>query len=171
MSTTPAVTPVETPPVETPSEEKPAETPVEEKPTMSLEDALSEVAKTRGEAANYRTKLRDSEASLASAKTIEEVNEIVATMTSDRESAERLLLVENVALKHKLPEALAARLQGKTREELEADAVSLASLIPAVEQEEEPPAPRLKGGLTPAKSGSTETTDPGELARRHAPRR
>lgn len=173
QTTTPEETPPtgETPPStdapsgdETPSAEKP-----EEKPALSLEEALSEVTKTRGEAANYRTKLREAESKLANAKTLDEVNEIVSNLTTERETAERALLVENVALKHNLPEALQKRLVGSTREELEADAKALAALIPASVEEEETP-PRLSGGLTPD-DGHTEITDPGELARKHAPRR
>lgn len=159
--TTPPATP-ETPSDETP---KPDEKP-DEKPTMTLDEALAEVTKTRGEAANYRTRARAAEDALKNAKSMDEVNEIVAAMTSDRVVSERALIAENVALKAGLPEALAARLQGTTREEMEADAKALAALIPAPE---ETPV-RLKGGLTPDESG-TETSDPGELARKHAPRR
>lgn len=129
-------------------------------PAMSLEDALEEVTKTRGEAANYRVRAREAEEALAKAKTLDEVNEIVAKMTSDREVSERALLVENVALKHSLPEALAARLQGATREELEADAKVLAELIP------EEPVGSLRGGLDPD-GGEDEPSDPRALARKY----
>lgn len=147
---------------------KDGETPPEEKPQMSLEDALAEVEKTRGEAANYRVRARNAEEALKSAKSLDEVNEIVANMSVEREKAERALLVENVALKHNLPDALAARLQGATREELEADAKALASLIPAPQEE---PTPRLRGGLDPTDPGDTDSSDPGALARKYAPRR
>jgi hypothetical protein len=166
-------TPESTPPgEETPGEEqtpetpgadeapKDGETPPEEKPQMSHEDAVAEVTKTRAEAANYRTRARDAEAKLKTAKTLEEVEAIVATMTSEREQAERALLVENVALKFDLPDNLAARLQGATREELEKDAESLSELIGAS-------TPRLRGGLTPHEEPDDEPSDPGALARKY----
>lgn len=144
--------------------EKPAE-----KPALTLEEALSEVTKTRGEAANYRTRAKQAEEALKNAKTLDEVNAIVAQMTEERTASERTLLAENVALKHNLPEALAARLQGSTREELEADAKALAALLPPVEEEIVPE--HLSGGLSPHDERNSEPTDPGELARKHAPRR
>lgn len=163
---------VETP--ETPSAEEVAEAAAKaaeeaeaEKPALSLEDAIAEVTKTRGEAANYRTRAQAAEKKLAEAKTLEEVNEIVANMTADRVTAERALLVENVALKYDLPEALAGRLVGATREELEADAQALAALAGTTEA----PAPRLKGGLTPNVESDGDPSDPGALARKYAPRR
>lgn len=159
----------ENPNPETPSDETPedGDKPDEEKvPDLSLEDALAEVVKTRGEAANYRVRAREAEEKLANAKTLEEVNEIVANMTKDRETAERSLLVEIVASKYDLPEALASRLQGSTREELEADAKSLSEIAVNVAQPE-----RLQGGLTPDGDRDADSSNPGDLARKYAPRR
>lgn len=152
---------------ETPKDgEKPDEEEAPKTPDLSHEDALAEVVKTRAEAANYRVRAREAEEKLASAKTLEEVNEIVANMTRDREAAERSLLVEIVASKYDLPEALASRLQGSTREELEADAKSLSEIAVNVEA----PA-RLQGGLTPDGDRDADSSNPGDLARKYAPRR
>lgn len=66
--------------------------------------------------------------------------------------AERLgLLRESVAVKHGLPEALANRLQGATREEMEADAAELAKVLPKPATKSPgpvPPNPSDKPGLT-----------------------
>lgn len=134
------------------------------KPDLSLEDALSEVTKTRAEAANYRTRAKAAEKALAEAKTLEEVQQIIDKMTAERESAERTLLAENVALTHGLPSALAARLQGNTRDELEADAKALAELVATGDDDDRPRRP--KGGLDPSEGDDeSDGADPGALAR------
>ena len=128
---------------------------------LSLEQALDALKQTRTEAKNYRLRLRDAEARLAEARTPEQIQALVDEMRSERENAERALMVENVALKFNLPEALASRLQGSTREEMEADAKALAALIP-VEQDD---ADNYDGGLTPGRRDDL-PDDPAALARR-----
>ena len=155
----------ETPPGDQENEETPPGNEEPQAPEMTLEDAKAEVTKTRAEAANYRVRAREAEEKLKSAKTLEEVEEIVSRMTVEREAAERSLLVENVALKFDLPEALAARLQGATREELEADAKSLQSFV----QDTAKPK-TLTGGLTPNETDGDEPSDPRELARKYGRR-
>jgi len=119
---------------------------------LSHEDALKALGKVRGENASWRTKYRDLEAKLAEAKTPEQVEEVVNSMKTEREADDakraeetRALVVENVALKHNLPDDLAAALKGDTREELEAHAKVLAKYAPAEETE----GPDVSGGLTP----------------------
>lgn len=162
---------------ETPPEgDKPVETDApksdddaDKKPALSLEDALSEVTKTRAEAANYRTRAKAAEKALAEAKTLEEVQQIIDKMTGEREAAERTLLAENVALTHKLPPALAARLQGNTREELEADAKALAEFVAVSDEDDDTPTlgRRPRGGLDPHEGDDDEPSDPRELARKY----
>jgi hypothetical protein len=142
---TPAEETVETPPEgetpkgdETPStEEAPAE---ESVPADVLRKKLTDA---NAEAANYRTKLRETEAKLSSAKTVEEFESATADLKGQIEALERSILLTNVAQKYELPEALAKRLTGATPEELEADAKELQKLIA-------PSAPEsLGGGLNP----------------------
>lgn len=116
----------------------------EESSTLSHDDALSALAGTRKEAASWRTKFRDLEKKMADAKTPEEVAAAIAETQAASESEARTLLAENVALKAGLPNELASRLQGTTREELEADAKALAKLVPAPEASDDPD---LNGGL------------------------
>ncbi|MGW7434716.1 hypothetical protein [Streptomyces sp. NPDC054849] len=136
---------VETPPEgEAPkgdeTEQKPDDKPTEEVPAEVLRKELTDV---RAEAANYRVKLREVEAKFANAKTPEEFESAVAELKAQNEALERQILLNSVAAKYELPEALAKRLTGATPEELEADAQELQKLIAS-------PAPEsLGGGLTP----------------------
>lgn len=141
----------------------------EEKPKLSPEAMEAEVTKTRAEAANYRVKLREAEKRLESAKSIEEVEEIVTGMKVEREAAERALIVENVALRFNLPDELAELLQGSSREELETHAKKLQKFAPDA-QAGDPDLDDLSGGLDPNNRDS-DPSDPGALANRHAPRR
>lgn len=122
------------------------ETPVEEVPADVLRKKVTDA---NAEAANYRTKLREAEDKLKNAKTPEEFEAIVKEMTEQREKTEHSLVVENVALKAKLPKDLAELLAensvGKTREQIEAHALVLAKYAPVDEDEEVVP----KGGLRP----------------------
>ena len=156
------------------TEEKPAEAPPEtpegaheEKPEpQDGEDALpewarKELTKVRGEAANYRTKLREAEQKLSEAKTPEEVNAAISELREQNEKLERSILVNTVATKYELTPLLASRLVGSTEAELEADAKLLAAALPAA-----PLAPpKLAGGLDPSDDSDTES-DPRKLARR-----
>lgn len=129
---------------------------------LSHDDALKALTKTRGEAASWRTKYRELEKKLDGAKTPEEIEALVTEMKAESAAAEHALVVENVALKHKLDEDLTKILNdasaGKSREELEAHAATLAKYMP-VEDED----PDLSGGLRPG--SSDEEFDPYELAR------
>ncbi|KOG26814.1 hypothetical protein [Streptomyces viridochromogenes] len=166
-------------PDETPTEEKPGETPPGQKPdgeqkpddkagaagpSTSSEDELpdwarKELAKVRGEAAGYRTRLRDAETKLSEAKTPEEVEAALADVKSKNAELERSLLVATVARKYDLPAELAGRLQGGTPEELDTDAKALQALLtPAAP-------PSLGGGLNPSDEDDGEM-DPRKLARR-----
>ncbi|MFE4451426.1 hypothetical protein [Streptomyces sp. NPDC056796] len=136
---------IETPPAGTGPEgeqstEKPGEKPSEEVPAEVLRQKLTDA---NAEAANYRIKLRETEAKFANAKTPEEFEAAVAELKEQNAALERSILLNTVAAKHELPPVLAKRLTGNTPEELEADAKELAKLIV-------PAAPEsLGGGLTP----------------------
>ncbi|MFI0985031.1 hypothetical protein [Streptomyces exfoliatus] len=152
-------------PGETPSDQKPdGEQKPDEKaggtPEEELPDwARKELAKVRGEAASYRTRLRDAETKLDQAKTPEEFESALAEVKAKNAELEQSLVVASVARKYDLPEALAGRLRGSTPEELAADAKALQALIaPAAP-------PNLGGGLTPSDEDDGEM-DPRKLARR-----
>lgn len=148
---------------ETPAEENPPagdeggneggeETPPEEIPADVLRANLT---KANQEAARYRTRLREVEKALEGRKTDEEVQALLDNLTTERETAERSLLIENVALKHNLLPELAARLSGNTREELEADALTLAKFAPSNEGNPGD----LDGGLNPGNESNTDGPD------------
>ncbi|MCY0946822.1 hypothetical protein [Streptomyces antarcticus] len=121
--------------------------------------ARKELAKVRGEAAGYRTRLRDAETKLSGAKSPQDFEAALADVKAKNAELEHSLVVATVARKFDLPEALAGRLRGATPEELEADAKALQSLITPVT----PPA--LGGGLDPSDEDDGEM-DPRKLARR-----
>lgn len=137
-------------------------------PEDGLEDWVkTELSKVRGEAANYRTQLRDLKAQFKDAKTPEEI--AAAQADSDKKIAEleRTILRTAVAAKHKLPAELASLLQGDDEAALETHAKTLAKFAPADEV-----TPDLSGGLDPA-AGEDEDANlsPRELAAKYAPRR
>ena len=140
--------------------EEPASDEVDEESTLDLEGAKKALAKVRKEAASSRTKLRELEQKFAEAKTPEEFQAAVEQLKADNAAEARALLVENVALKHKLPEDLADALRGDTREELEAHAKKLAKYAPVDDSED----PELRGGLDPS-GDSDGGFDPEEYAR------
>ncbi|MFF3249730.1 hypothetical protein ACFYWP_01700 [Actinacidiphila glaucinigra] len=137
--------------VETPQEgEEPkgeeTETPAEEKPTeetVPSEVLRKKLTEANAEAANYRTKLRETEAKLSSAKTVEEFEAATTELRGQIEALERQILLNDVAAKYELPAALAKRLNGATAEELEADAKELQKLVAPSQPES------LSGGLNP----------------------
>lgn len=153
------------------ADETPAEDATDEPDTKPDEDeaalpewARKRLAKANGEAAKYRTSLREAEAKLKDAKTPEEFQAAVADLSKANHALER----ELVAAKFGLPDKLAARLEGATREELEADAKELKALLPSPVDDVD--ARDLKGGLSPD-SGDSADADPAKLAaqwgRRH----
>ncbi|MFF3793775.1 hypothetical protein ACFYXW_27645 [Streptomyces sp. NPDC001981] len=131
---------VETPPEGEQTTESTEEKPTEEVPADVLRKKLTDA---NAEAANYRTKLRETEAKLSSAKTVEEFEAATAELKGQVEALERQILLNSVAAKYELPTALAKRLTGTTEAELEADAKELQKLVA-------PAAPEsLGGGLDP----------------------
>ncbi|WP_031513689.1 hypothetical protein [Streptomyces sp. NRRL F-5123] len=136
---TPAET-VETPPEgEQPKGEETAQT----EETVPAEVLRKKLTEANTEAAGYRTKLRDVEAKLSAAKTVEEFEAATADLKGQVEALERQILLRDVAAKFELPEALAKRLTGTTPAELEADAKELQKLVAPI-------APAsLSGGLDP----------------------
>ncbi|WJN63185.1 head scaffold protein [Streptomyces phage phiScoe45] len=146
----------------TPStEEKPAEgvTP-ETKPEDELPEwARKELTKVRGEAANYRTKLREAETSLQNAKTPEEFESARTELSKRIAELEHEVVVSKVARKYELPDELVPLLKGGDEAALEAVAKTLSkyAVTPAPES--------LGGGLTPSDNDDDEM-DPRKLARR-----
>ena len=112
--------------------------------TVPAPKLRKELTRARKDAANYRTKYQDAANKLKDAKTLEEFQAVSKELSDTNEkllASER----ENVALTFKLPASLAKRLQGATREELEADAKELAKTVrPDVDDRD------LGGGLDPA---------------------
>ncbi|WP_458338083.1 hypothetical protein [Streptomyces sp. 372A] len=151
----------ETPTAE--SELPEAGAPNSESASTSAEDELpdwarKELTKVRGEAASYRTRLRDAETQLSGAKTPEEFEAALSEVKAENTKLERSLLVTKVASKFELPELLADALKGETAEDLEAHAKALQGLLA-------PPAPSsLGGGLDPS-DGDDGELDPRKLAR------
>ncbi|WAB08713.1 scaffolding protein [Streptomyces phage Andris] len=140
---------VETPPEgetpqgdETPSTEvKPDEKPADE--SVPPEVLRKKLTDANAEAANYRTKLRETEAKLSKAKTVEEFEAATSELRGQIEALERQILLNDVAAKYELPPALAKRLTGSTPEELDADAKELQKLVAPSQPES------LSGGLDP----------------------
>ncbi|WP_236246474.1 hypothetical protein [Streptomyces sp. CC210A] len=120
--------------------------------------ARKELTKVRGEAASYRTRLRDAETRLGQAKTPEEVEAALAEVRAKNTELERELRVSAVARKHGLPDELTNRLRGESVDELEADAKALSALLRLA------PPENLSGGLDP-NDGDDGELDPRKLAR------
>ncbi|MFC4336025.1 hypothetical protein [Salininema proteolyticum] len=119
--------------------------------------ARRELDKTRGEAANYRTKLRATETELDSRGTaMAELEAKVTALEADKQAAELAATRAQIAAKHALPEALARVLAGDDSEALEAHAFELARYVAPG-----PGDPR--GGLDGGAGGAD--FDPVELAR------
>ncbi|MER8116280.1 hypothetical protein [Streptomyces sp. NPDC094031] len=171
--TLPEQTPIENEPGQQTGQTPPGQKPDEQAPTSGAgaggtsgtpEDELpdwarKELAKVRGEAAGYRTRLRDAETKLSEAKSAEEFEAAVTEVKQQNAALERSLVIASVARRFDLPEELAGRLRGTTPEELEADAKSLQSLLA-------PKVPTaLGGGLDPSEGDDGEM-DPRALARR-----
>lgn len=174
----------ETPPAEAGEENVEETPPTDEAPIEAEEEvdkggdelpewAREKLTKANAEAASYRTKLREAEKAAENAKTPEEVEALVTALKAEREDQERkdaeaarALLIENIALKHRLPAKLANRLVGNTREELEADAKELAADFADDDNEDV----FLEGGLSP-RGRDTDPTNPRELAAKYGGRK
>lgn len=138
----------------------------EKEKELTPEQLKAELTRTRAEAANWRTKLRDAEKALKDAKTPEEHAAAIDELSRQNAELEHQILVGRVARKHSLPDELAERLRGATEAELEADAEALKKF--AAPQGTKPPV-ELRGGLTPDEDPDDED-DPRKLAARY-PRR
>jgi hypothetical protein len=123
--------------------------------------AKKELTRARGEAANYRTQLREAERKLGEAKTPEEVEAAISELREQNAKLERAIIVSKVATKYGLSDFLASRLIGSTEAELEADAKLAAKEVPVAT----PPPPSVSGGLDPSDSEDSEI-DPRKLAAR-----
>ncbi|MFY1620046.1 hypothetical protein [Micromonospora sp. WMMD736] len=118
-----------------------------------------ELSKTRQEAAGYRTKLRDAEAKLSTAKTVEEFETARKELADANKALERELMVERAG--RGLPDELRAVLKGDTEAELKAHAEVLKKFAPV----QEAPPERLSGGLN-AGAGSDDGFDVKDVARK-----
>lgn len=123
-----------------------------QKPEDLPDWARRQLEQVRGEAATYRTRLREKEAELASK---------IEAETAAREKAEREVLREQVARRFALPDDLAALLQGDGADQLEQHAKTLAKYAPQASFD----AAAARGGLDPADEGDDDL-DPVALAAR-----
>jgi hypothetical protein len=136
------------------------------KSTLTPEQLQAELTRTRAEAANWRTKLREAEKRLSEAKSTEEYESAVNELREQVAAKDHEILKGRVAREHGLPDELAARLQGTTEAELKADAEALKKFAaPSGVKKVE-----LRGGLTPG-DDPDDTDDPRELARKYGGRR
>lgn len=106
--------------------------------------AQSEIKSLRTESAKRRTRNNELEETLASAKTPEQFEAAVAELRTANAKLERDFTVSTLARTHNLPDAIAARIQGETAEEMAADAAVLAGLLVATRPKNDP-----TGGLDP----------------------
>lgn len=121
------------------------------------------ISGVRGEAANYRTQLREAQEKLQKAKTPEDFQKATEELAKKNADLERELLVTKVAAKHNLPDDLKDRLRGESEADLEKDAASLARFAPKTEEPKVDP-DTLSGGLDPGDS-SDDSFDPVALAK------
>lgn len=109
--------------------------------TLSHEEALAALKAARHDAASYRTRLANLERAQADAEAakLAEQGEYQKLAEKHQRDADELRaqlvqrdhadLQREIAIAHKLPPEMAARLQGSTRDELTADAKALAKLL------------------------------------------
>lgn len=122
----------------------------------SLRDELK---RTRREAAQYRTRAKELEekekqAEEASLSELEKTKKRAAELEAQLAAVQTEAWRQAAAVKAKLPPELANRIQGKTPEDMEADAAELAKLLP-------PPAVKTPG---------IAATQPGQNATGEAPK-
>jgi hypothetical protein len=126
------------------------------KPTQTEwtpESAAAEIKALRAEAAKYRKEREAAQKEQEKAeqkrlaeqgeykKLFEDAQAKAAELTEAVKARDLALLRQQVATAKRLPDALADRLRGETREELEADADALLAAVPM-----KPTAPSLDGG-------------------------
>ena len=97
----------------------------------------------------------------ASKSELERAQEQANLLQRELETTQRQALVASVALDKGLPANLARRLQGDSREDLEADAEELLSQFQA-SQSSEPRAPRADPSQGSSSSGATASADPAQ---------
>lgn len=88
-------------------------------------DALRELARVRREVQRWQQQVTEAERRAAELVPADEVESKLAEVRADHERQRRDLMAENVARQHGLPDELAGRLMGNSRDELEADARAL----------------------------------------------
>lgn len=134
----------------------------------SLPDwAKKELADTRAEAANYRTRLREAESSLKEAKTPEEVEAAVKELREGNAKLERDLALANAS--RGLTDDQAAILAAMTWEtpgDLTGHVEAIRKLTPSDDRGDALPlSGTLRGGLTPGDEPGDDF-DPAEVARK-----
>lgn len=95
-----------------------------------LPATLRELTRVRREAAGYKSKVESMEAELANRLPADQVANAVAEEQAKIKAQTRAMMVENAALRFRLPDDLAQLLRGETRQELMADAKKLAKYVP-----------------------------------------
>lgn len=135
--------------------------------------ARKEIKDLRAEAANYRTKHREAEEKVKTAKTPEEFEQAIAERDAQIKAhaekvaeAELELARSGIAKKYSLPDEVAALLTG-TAEEMDAKAKALSThLAPSG-----PDPDSLRGGLNPGAGDDDDPTDPRVVAANYRKRR
>jgi chromosome segregation ATPase len=139
-----------------PAEKAPNDGPSQE----DFDKMKAALEKANAEAMKYRldVKAKDDELSKlqeaqdSSKSEMDKVREQIESLESRAEKAEREALVAQVAQAKKLPAALAGRLTGSSREELEADADSLIEALNLGDGKKPTEKPNPKGGGRPKES-------------------
>lgn len=130
----------------------------------SLPDwAKKELTDTRAEAANYRTKLRDAEQKLSTAKSPEDIEAAVKEFRENNAKLERDLALAN-ASKGLSDEqaAILAAMSWQTPEDLTKHVEAIRKLTPAKEDDDLTPPGKPRGGLNPG--DEPDTFDPHDVA-------
>jgi hypothetical protein len=155
VESAPPVVTTEAPPV-TPTD--PANPPVEEaKPPRTVEELEAELAKTRREAANYRTKLREVEPLAKKAQEADEAAKSETQKANERaqaaEQREKATLEGyarlELAVQYSIPPDDIDLIGSGTREEMDARAKRLSALNAAASKAAPPPTDRPVEGLRP----------------------
>lgn len=107
---------------------------------MTLEQALAALERTRREHAGTRSRLttlerQQQEADAAKLSELEKAQKESTALKAQLAQRDHADLQREVAAEVGLPAQMASRLQGATREELQADAKALAKLIPAAAEQ------------------------------------
>lgn len=140
-------------------EDPPEEIPAEVLRTK-LTEANKEAADYRVQAKEHLAELTELRSKLAEAKTADEVDALVAGLEAKLTKAGQATARERAGRIHGLPDAMVARLQGTTEEEILADAEELAKLL--VPGKPAPPAPLdPRGGRNPG-TPPDDTDEPGD---------